>query len=130
MDVTRQGDVRGQHTYEMSDVKQSTVETNAEEADRFVAKNNEEVLEGEKQGRGKGGSCLNTTPLFAFIFSPHRTPVPGNAPYQLLPPQDKHTVMLRVLLLRISLPTVLPAQQATSVPPLTTTALLITAEPL
>ncbi|GMH59116.1 hypothetical protein TrRE_jg4913, partial [Triparma retinervis] len=45
MDVTRQGDVRGQHTYGMSDVKQSTVDTNADEADRFVAKNNEGVLE-------------------------------------------------------------------------------------
>ena len=130
MDVTRQGDVRGQHTYEMSDMKQLTVDTNADEADRFVAKNNEEVLEGEKQGREEGGSCLNTMPLFALIFLPHRTPAPGHAPYQLLPPQDKHAVMLRVLLLRFPLPTVLPARQATSVPPLTTPALLITAEPL
>ena len=167
MDGTRQGDVRGQHTYGISDVKQLTVDANADEADRFVAKNNEEVLGGEKQGRGEGVSCLNTTPLSTFIFSPHQTPAPGHAPYQLPPPQDKHAAKLRVLLLCFSLPlpgaqnagslartatpkltrgvstpgdyyreavvvvpTMLPAQQATSVPPLTTPALLITAEPL
>ena len=128
MDVTPQGDVRGQHTYGMSDVKQLTVDTNTDEADRFVAKNNEEVLEGEKQEREEGGSCLNTTPLFAFIFSPHRNcPRPRSLSTH---PQDKHAVKLKMLLLRISLPTVLSAQQATSVPPLTMPALLITVEPL
>ena len=87
MDVTRQGDVRGQHTYGMSDVKQLTVETNADEADRFVAKNNEEVLEGEKQGREEGGSCLNTTPLFAFISHHIEHPFPAMLLINSFPPR-------------------------------------------
>ena len=170
MDVTRQGDVRGQHTYGMSDVKQPTVDTNVREGDNYVPKDNEEVLGGEKQGREEGGSCLNTLPLFAFIFSPHQNARPRQRPRQRplsTQPQDKHAVKLRMLLLRFSLPlpgarnagswattatsklsrgvstsgdyyreavvvmpTVLPAQQAASVPPLTMPALLITAEPL
>ena len=110
-------------------MKQPTVDTNVREGDNFVPKDNEEVLGGEKQGREEGGSCLNTMPLFAFIFSPHQNARPRQRPLSTHP-QDKHVAMLRVLLLRFPLPTVLPAQQATSVPPLTTPALLIIAEPL
>ena len=91
MDVTRQGDVRGQHTYRMSDVKQPAVDTNADEADLFVAKNNEEVLGGEKWGREEGGSYLTPHPCLRSIShhiehlppatllinsSPHRTSTP------------------------------------------------------
>ena len=77
--------------------------------------------------------ALNTTPLSAFIFTPHQNARPRQRPRQRplsTQPQDKHAVKLKMLLLRISLPTVLSAQQATSVPPLTMLALLITAEPL